>query len=312
MENNYLIECEDKVLLNNKINEIIRNNKFSDTPINSYDLEEQELKSPLEDLDTYGLFSNKKIIIINNIDNLNIDMYKEDYKHLLKYLENYNKDNLLIMTSKKLNNTKKLTKELKNKANYQTITINEIDYTKKLLKDYKLSPGVVRKIVEYCNNDITKISNECEKLKNYKISSKEITLNDIELLLIKKQSDITNLTFELIKLIATKDKKNALKVYKELEENEIEPISLIGLIASQIRIMYQVKILSKKYLSDNEITEILKEKSSYRIKKTKELINYYTEDELLKLMRKLADIDLKIKTTDLNAKFSLELFIINL
>ena len=44
----------------------------------------------------------------------------------------------------------------------------------------------------------------------------------------------------------------------------------------------------------------------------REIINMYTEEELLNLMKKLSDIDLKIKTVDTNPNNEIELFIINI
>lgn len=310
--NNFLIEANDNILLKEKINELIIKNNFNNVEVNNYDIEEEELVNALEDLDTYGLFSEKKVVIINNIESLNIDNYSNQFKHLLKYLNDSNENNLLIITSKKLNNTKKLTKELKKRVEFITPTLNIKDYIKKELKDYKISSGVINEIASSSDEDITKIYNECQKLKNYKFNEKEITAEDVHILVIKKQKDITNLTFEFVRKLAQKDKKEALIIYKELEENNIEPIQLLGLIASQIRIIYQVKLLSKKNLSDEEITNTLGEKSSYRIKKTKELINFYSEKELLNLMKKLSDIDLKIKTTDVDSKFLIELLILNI
>ena len=99
---------------------------------------------------------------------------------------------------------------------------------------------------------------------------------------------------------------------KELLNYNIEPLSIIGLLGSQLRIIYQVKILSKNRLSDQEIAKQLEEKSDYRIKKTRELIPLYTEEELLKLMQKLSDIDYQLKTTDKDPNLEIENFIINM
>ena len=63
-------------------------------------------------------------------------------------------------------------------------------------------------------------------------------------------------------------------------------------------------------MNANEIATTLGEKNSYRVKKTMELTRYYTEDELLKLMIRLSDIDLKIKTTDTDPNLLIELFIL--
>ena len=60
-----------------------------------------------------------------------------------------------------------------------------------------------------------------------------------------------------------------------------------------------------------DIAKTLKEKE-FRVKKTMELISLYTQEEILDLMQKLAEIDLKIKTTDTDPNTEIELFIINL
>ena len=57
---------------------------------------------------------------------------------------------------------------------------------------------------------------------------------------------------------------------------------------------------------------MLEEKTTYRIKKTRELIHYYTEKELLKLMQQLHDMDLKLKTSDVDGIHLIEMFILNL
>ncbi|MBQ2640108.1 MAG: DNA polymerase III subunit delta [Bacilli bacterium] len=308
MENNYLIETNNSLSLKKTINSIVPDD-FKNIDINYYDLEEVELKNPLDDLDTYGLFNDKKIIVINNIDKLSSSDI--GYNHLLDYLDNYNPNNILILTTKKINNTKKVFKDLKKRVKYLKVDINALNYIKENLEGYKLEAGVIDKINEYCDNDINKIYNECQKIKYYKIDSKEVSVDDVEDLLIKKNTNINELTFEFIRYLFKKDKVNALSCYKKLENNDIEPISLIGLLASQIRIIYQVKVLVNKGLKNSEIANILDEKE-YRIKKTRELINYYSEEELLKLIRKLSSMDLDIKTTDVDSKFLIELFIINL
>ena len=159
---------------------------------------------------------------------------------------------------------------------------------------------------------MTKIYNECEKLKNYKMDDKTITKEDVIELVMKKLGDSKDLVFSFTRSLAERDRKTSLKKYKELLTYNIEPLSFIGLLAGQIRIIYQVKILEKRNLRDKEIADILEEKSDYRIKKTREITRMYSEEELLNLMKKLSEIDLKIKTVDTNPNQEIELFIINI
>ena len=92
----YLIESSDFLSFQNEKDKIIKEKDFKDAEISTYDLEEVELQNALEDLDTYGFLSSKKVIVLLNIENLKYDDYKKDLDHLFKYIENPNPDNLLI------------------------------------------------------------------------------------------------------------------------------------------------------------------------------------------------------------------------
>ena len=310
--NNYLIESTDSLSLENEASKLIKDNKFTKASVYKYDLEETELENALEDLDTYGLFTQEKVIILKNIESLKYDDYKSEFEHLFRYLDNPNPDNLLIIEVSKLSGTSKIGKILKEKCTYNKVELNTKSYIKQLLKDYEVDPNTINLLDNYCLGDISKIYNECQKLKNYKYEEKVITEDDVKELVTKKLGDSKDLTFSFSRSIALRDKKGALKRYKELLSYNFEPISIIGLLSSQIRIIYQVKLLEKERLSDREIANILEEKSDYRITKTRELTKLYSEDSLLHLLQELSDIDFKMKTTDLDANALLEQFIINI
>lgn len=309
MKNNYLLESEDSYLVSMKIEELIDKCSFKDSPIHSYDMEEVPLSNALEDLDTYGLFSEKKVIVISNIESLTTEGNEKDIEHFFKYFKDFLDTILVIVIAKKLNNTKKITKELKKNLEYISLTTNAVDFVKKELQGYMLENGVVRALVSYTLEDIGRLHQECEKLKLYRMDTKKIALSDVEELVIKKLGDSRDLTFEFVRTLASKDKKKALSKYQELLSYAVEPLALIGLLASQFLIMYQVKVLEKRGLSNNEIASMLGEKS-YRIQKTRELTSYYSDYELRTILRKLADMDLKIKTTDVDGNFLIEIFIL--
>lgn len=310
--NNYLIETQDSLSMIKEREKLIKKNGFKDAPVSIYDLEENALEDALEDLDTYSFLSDKKVIIIRGLEAVKYDDFKRDVDHLFRYIDNPNEFNLLIIEAGKLNNTTKIAKELKKKCEYITVELNPKSFIKKELKDYSIDQETINLLDDYCLGDITKISNECQKLRNYKMKDRKITKDDIEELVVKKLGDSKDLTFSFTRSLALKDKKDALKKYKELLSYNIEPLGIIGLLGSQIRIIYQVKILEKRNLRDKEIASMLGEKSDYRITKTRELTRYYTEDELLNLMQKLSEIDMKIKSNDVDGNALIELFIINI
>ena len=304
----YLIESSDFLSFQNEKDNLIKDKKFDSSLISIYDLEEVELSNALEDLDTYGLLSSKKVIILLNIENIKYDDNKKDIDHLIKYIENPNPDNLLIIYSKG-NNTLKTIKELKKVCKVIEVNISIKDYIKNTFKDYKIDFKAINMVEENCLDDFTKVVSECDKLKNYKCNDKVITCEDIDILVNKKLGDPRDLTFAFSRSLAKKNKKDSLEKYKELLEYNIEPLSIIGLLASQIRIIYQVKLLEDK--KDKDIADILGEKE-FRIKKTRELTRLYSKDELLKLMQELSDMDYRLKTEDIDGNNLIELFILNI
>ena len=310
--NNYLLESLDSLSLQKEREKIIHSEGFDSAPISLYDMEDSFLDNALEDLDPYSFLSDKKVIVIHKIDVLKQDDNKRQIDHLLKYLDNPNPSNLLIVEANKLNNTYKLTKELKKKCKYQLVEYDDKSFIKNELNGYSIDSKAIDLLRDYCLGDFSKIENECAKLREYKYDEKKITSKDIEDLVERKLGDSRDLTFAFTKSLGERNKKDALIKFRELLDYNIEPISLIGLLASQIRIIYQVKIFSKDHYSDKEIQEMLEEKTTYRIKKTRELIHYYTEKELLQLMQQLHNMDLKLKTSDVDGIHLIEMFILNL
>lgn len=309
--NSYLIESEDSLSLQKKKEDIIKKESFTEAVINTYDLEEVTLDKALEDLDTYSFLSDKKVIIIENVETIKYDDFKGDCDHLFRYIENPNPNHLLIIEAQKLNNTTKIAKELKKLCVYQEVELDSKKYIKEAFKDYKIASSTIQYLEEYCLGDFSKIVYECEKLKEYKWEEKNITKKDIDEIVVQKLGDSKDLTFAFSRSLAMRDKEEALKKYRELLSYNIEPISIIGLLASQIRIIYQVKLLEKQHMTDKEIAKVLEEKSDYRITKTRELTRFYKEEDLLFAMQELANMDYRMKTEDVDGNHLIEMFILN-
>lgn len=304
--NNYLIVYDDIYLLNSKIDEITSKD-FKNITKSIYDLDEKDLDDALLDLDTYSFLSDKKIVIIKNIENLNDD---KKTTHLINYLDSPNNNNLLILTTTKFNGTKKINKTLKEKTNFIKLESDPNTVIKNLLKDYKLEPGVINKISIYSNNNLDIIKTECDKLINYK-EDKNITVDDVEKLVVKHLGDSSNIIFDLVKYISSSDKKRALEQYKLLQEYNIDDIGLIGLIESQLRLLEQVSIYKKEGLYKDEIASKLNI-HPYRIQKTMELLNSTNITSINNLIKNLSEIDYKVKSGLIDSKDCILMYIINI
>lgn len=308
---NYLLESSDHLLLEKKIDSIIEKEKFQGEYRATYDLEEVALDNALEDLDTYSFLSSKKVIIIKNI--LSSLALENEKKHLIKYLENPSSDNLLIMTSDKMD-AKTFSKKLKSlkTLEYQKLETNPVSFAKNILDGYKISNMDLSYLAELCNNDITKLNSECEKLMMYKIDTKEIAREDITNLVVKKLGDSNEILFSLAKAIMSKDKKQALKLYNDLKVYQIDANSIIGLMASQMKLVSQIKVLKEKNLNVSQIQQNLNLKSSYQVKKLSEYIYSYSYNDIKTFFNRLFNLDYSIKTGKVDSSNAIELLIINL
>ena len=307
MKNNYLLVYDNYYLFQEKLKDIISSTKFENASITNYDLEEEDLYNALLDLDTYSFLTEQKIIIIKNINLLEDN---QDTKHLLKYLDNPNNDNLLILTTTKFNATKKINKELKKKTNYIKLETDLNKETKNILQGYEVESGVITKLIEYSNNNIDIIKSECDKLKQYKFDTKKITKEDVETIVIKHIGESTQIVFDLIKDIAIKDKKRAIIKYEKLKKYNVDDIALIGLLESQLRLMIQIIMFSEKNYSNKDIATTLNI-HPYRIEKTKELLRYSNKKDVCNMIKNLSNIDYKIKSGQIDNKDAIFMYIIN-
>lgn len=308
--NNYLIEG-DSFSIKNKIDEIITNNNFKDSITSTYSLEEQSLEKPLEDLDTYSLLSNKKTIIINNIELIKKDESQNNIDHLLKYLDNPSNDNLLIITANKIDSKSTILKKIKEKTTYIKPEYKSEDIIKNYLKDYKISNVDINYLIELCNDNQIKIKNECEKLKMFCLETKTITRENIDEIVVKEFGDPQNQVFRFSRVIAENNKKEALKIFEELIDYGKHPIEILSLISSQLRTLLQIKLMEENGLKKNEIAEQL-EKKPYYVEKQQELTRLYSIKSISQLIKNLQDIDTKMKSTDLDNKMLIEMYIINI
>ena len=310
MQSNYLLECSDDLALSKKITEIIKKQGFEGQYQTTYDLEESSLELALEDLDTYSFLSDKKIIIIRNAF---LNASEKELNHLQKYIDNSNPDNLLIITSNKLDSRLTFIKNIKKNKNieYLKIEMNPEKFVKEKLSGYEISTSDINHLIDLCKEDITKLDSECDKLQIYRFDTKKISSEDIDLLVVEKLGDSSEVLYSMTNSIISKDKRQALQDYEKLKKYQMDVYSIIGLLASQIRLIHQVKILKNRGLSNQEIASSLGVKSTYQIKKMAEYGVLYSNKDIYEFTHLLADIDLKIKTGKIDQSVAIESLIIS-
>ena len=307
--NNYLIKSNAISLIDKKIEELIKEKDFDSSSVTTYDLEEDSITSLIEDADTISFLTPNKVIIGKNLSNNNLD--EKNLKTLSKYLDNPNSDVLLILVTTNIDARKKTVKEVINKLSLVNISTDTKTLVKDILKGYDVEYRVINLLEEYYSEDLERLISETKKLALAFINTKKITYKDALELLVKPLNKQDSLAFDLVREIALKDKKKAVNIYNELLSYNIESYALFGLLESQYRLLYQVKVLNKRNISYNDMASIL-EVHPFRVKKTLELVRYYTLKEIRKLLKNLSDIDFKIKSGVYENNIIIDLLILNI
>lgn len=309
MNNLYFIETNNLMLLEKQVNKILKQNKFDESLLIKYDLSETSTLTLINELDTYSIFQDKKAVL--GYDAVFLTTSKSEIEQNIKVLEDYinnpNKDNILILACSKLDGKKNICKLIKNKFNIIELEIDYKKYIKEELEEYKMDNSTIEYFLSLTGEDLQRIENELNKLKCLKIETKEITLKDVKEVVIPRNDDSI---YDLMDALVKKDKQRSFKIYNDLINNKTEVIKILINLSYQFRLIYQVKVL--EYMSDSEIGDILNIKNPKQIKAIRYKTRNFSEFELIDNLHKLSILDEKIKTSKGKGEIEFPMFIANL
>ena len=304
----YLIYSEYNDLLELYINKLIDKEKVSRDSIIKYSLDNDSINDIIEECNTLGLFSLKKIVILESTNAFSSK--GKEITELIDYLDNYNKNVILVFKCNldKVDTRKKLYKKVSSVGKVLCLTKDNnylVNLVKELLSDYKMDN--INYFLTVVGTDINNITNELNKLMSYKLEDKHITNNDIDSLCITNNDEEI---FALTDAIVKNDIKESIRLYNVFLDKNYEVTAMIGLIASQFRFLLQVKLLYNKGLSNDKIASSLGV-HPYRVKLAISNSYYYSKELLESYLIKLFELDKKIKLGIIDKNTAFELFILN-
>lgn len=303
----YLVYSNDKDVVSKYIEDIVVSKKIDKDNVIYYDVNNDSIEDIILECNTYSMFSNIKIVVVNIEGILNSKI--DDTKYL-EYLDNYNKAVILINVcySDKVDTRRKIYKKINEVGKIVGLT-KDNNYLNNLVKnylnDYKMED--INYFINKVGNNINDITNELDKLISYKLDNKYITKIDIDNIV---SENINDEIFSLTNAIIKNDKKKAIKLYNHFKINNYDETQMISLIASTFRFLLQVKILYNKGMSSEDIAKTLNV-HPYRVKVNLNDL-YYLDEEMLKdYLVKLCELDYKIKQGLVDKSTMLQLFILD-
>jgi len=319
MENVIIIFGEENFLIKKEIKKISKHFLGDDIEnVSKFNLENSTIKEILEDVATPSLFSNKKVVFVDNsyIFTGTKSGDEKDTKLLEKYISNPLADTALVFIVRhhQLDSRKRIVKIAKEKATIIEAPIMKEEEIIKAIKkifeknEYKISNKALRSIVDIGGTNFSNIYNEVTKLMIYKINEKEITDQDVIDSVIERKED--NI-FALVDAVINKNIAKSLEIYNKLMILKEEPVKIISMLAVQFRLIYQTKLLSSDGMNEKEMASMLKV-HPYRVKLAREKAIKYDMNLLIKNTKKLAELDYNIKSGQLNKNIGLEMFFLSM
>jgi DNA polymerase-3 subunit delta len=306
----YFIYGEDSFRGKEKLKEIIEQYKTkhkSGLNLVQINTKEQNFSDFYSNFKINSMFSEKKLIIIKNIfstkDGLSSG-WKEDFIKNIKDLQDI-KDIIVIYEDVAVDQRTKIFKTLIKFAKCQ-----EFDYLQPaVLKRWvsqkaKIEPEAVDLLINFVGKDLWQLSNEINKLSNYK---KGLVIKKEDVKLLVKPNVETDI-FKTIDSFASKNKKQSLMLLHQFLEDGENPLYLLSMITYQFRNLLIVKELMEKQKPYNVIVK-QSGLHPFVAQKTYYMCSQFTLLELKKIYQKIFQIDLEIKTGKIDAEIALDLLV---
>jgi len=296
------------------------NDNEKDFNLSVFDLEETPVEVALADAETLPFMGERRLVILQNPHFLTAVKNKEKVEHNLSVLENYLNSpapfTILALTApyEKLDERKKIVKQLKAKAEVLTVnTLSEKDLHKwitdrAMQHQVTISSSAIQDLLQVAGTNLMNITQEIDKMCLYLGINGEITEDTVKLLVPRS---LEQNIFSLIDKVVNRKLDEALRIFYDLLQNNEEPIKILSLLATQFRLIYHVKELSRQGYGQQQIAGNLKV-HPFRVKLASGQANLFTQEELLKIMDQLAEADYELKNGKMDKQLILELFIMKL
>lgn len=283
-----------------------------------FDLDEVPVGHLIEEADTIPFFTERKLVIGKNASFLKAtDKTKEKIIHDMNQLESWLLHpsdftvTIFIAPYEKLDERKKVTKKMKEltrilhaqapkERDLAVWVKNEVSMRQKSIEE-----DVIYKLIELVGLNMLHLQSELEKLCFYIGAETQIQLHHVEELVSKT---LEQDAFKLLNAYIAGDVSTAVSIYHDLIRQKQEPIALVALLASQVRLMSNVYYLQKKGYHAQQIAKTLKV-NPYRVKRIVEEKRGVRDEALLKALYGLSEVDLQLKTMSGRRERYLELFL---
>jgi len=309
----YFIYGEDSYRSKRKLEEIVSGYKKvhkSGLNLIYINAKEKDFKDFNSGLKINSMFDEKKLIVLDNI--FEDEKFQKDFLDNIENLKDI-KDIVIIYEEGVPDKRTKFFKSLQKHAKCQ-----DFDYlAPAMLKRWvtqefenhgaKVDPAAIQILIDFVGNDLWRMSNEVNKLSNYKMGS-TVKKEDVELLI---RPNIENDIFKTIDALVSKNKSQALSLLHKHLENGDNALYLLSMISYQFRnllVIRELQDMQQPYgyvMKKSGLHPFVAQKSYY-------LSQQFSMLKLKKIYQKIFQIDSDIKTGKIEPETALDLLLVEI
>ena len=311
----YIISGSDSYLIDQKLNEIIKQNKDADVIKVDASGKNFSYYEVLDSIGSVGLFASSSIVLVKDPSILKRKVDNDlSVEQLIEYCKKPIYENVLVFYTYEndFKKTLKTYKDISKNADVIELKVDPknfyslcLDVAKKY--SFKLDNNCFNIVYKACNNSLALFKQNMDILELY---PDKITQDVVDTLLISSNEENV---FNLINALTNKKVSDSIYFAKRILSNDSNINGLISLLAGQLRFLYEVSFWSKTDSNPNYIADKMDVKSVYRVQKAFESLRYLKGNEIMSLLDKLANLDYKSKVnSDYDDTLKLELFIVGM
>lgn len=268
--------------------------------INEIDVIKDEINFFAE-ITTKSFFDNKKTILINNVTNKIFNIIEQ-------IIEKNIEDITFILNAGLLDKKSKIRKLFETKKNLICVAFYEDNYTtlEKLIKNFfaerkiQISQEVVNFFIIKVAQNRKMLNEELKKIDLFLINKKKISLNDLKILLnTNEEIDFSNFVDQCLL-------KNKQKTFFILNENNFSNEDTIIIIRTFLYKMKKLLSIRNNYDENKDIDELISDFKPPIFWKDKPIIkdqlNKWPNNSIYKLLDKINQVELLIKSNQNNSK----------
>ncbi|TFG81795.1 MAG: DNA polymerase III subunit delta [Erysipelotrichales bacterium] len=319
---NYLLYGNEAYLLQKRLDQLIKEHVKAQDTMNTivYDASENDfsLRKVVEEASTFPFFSDHKVVVVNNSIFLTrgSNVSEPEMKDLEQYFITPSDFCSIVFVhhEENIDTVKKIYKLIRKYCQEIHVKKLETPEFRSFLKEQANLRGLqfdneaFNELVARLDNQMFNAIGELNKLKLF---GNQIRTEDVRALVSRP---LDNETFHLINALIDKDLGRCLHIWNDMVVLNVEPLSFMGLIASQLRLMYQVLSLHQQGFHRQDIVNTLLNSSTkvevWRVSKLLSLAQATDSDRLLYILNVLAQLDQKSKSGQVDKRFGFELFLI--